>query len=148
MTQIIIGQVRFLLVTMCLGMALMAGYEILHFCRWMHRHAKWTIWMEDILYWCIMAVPAYILFYFYNDGTIRWYGALSVLCGGILYEKGIGRPLRKLLNRLLWKPRKRLKIWFGKVKNRIHIKFGKILRRKYRKNVAKKEEIVYSKRTK
>lgn len=139
MTQIIIGQVRFLLVTMCLGMALMAGYEVLHFIRWMHKPAKWVIWVEDVMYWCIMAVPAYILYYFFNDGIIRWYGALSMLCGGILYEKGIGRPLRKILGKILWKPRKKFIQLILKIKNKLHDEFVKILRRKYRKNVAKKE---------
>lgn len=37
---LILGQVRFLLLSVCLGMALLFGYELLHIIRWIFTHKK------------------------------------------------------------------------------------------------------------
>lgn len=108
MSDVIGGQVRFVLITLCLGMGLMAGYDILRFLRWIVRHQKWIVWLEDILYWLIMAVPAYVVFFMYNDGAVRWYGAAAVFLGGILYEQGISRVVRRFGRCHLEKPKQRL----------------------------------------
>lgn len=111
MIALILGQVRFLLLSVCLGMALLFGYELLHMLRWIFVHRKWVIWVEDIFYWCLVAVPAFIVLFIYNDGVIRWYGMLATLGGGILYEKGLGRPIRLALAKMLYKPRRRWERW-------------------------------------
>ena len=111
MIALILGQVRFLLLSVCLGMALLFGYELLHIIRWIFTHKKWVIWVEDILYWCLAAIPAFIVLFIYNDGVIRWYGMLATLSGGILYEKGLGRPVRFALAKILYKPRRRWDHW-------------------------------------
>ena len=80
MSEIIHGQVTFLIVTLCCGMALVFGYEILRFLRWMFWHPGILVWIEDILYWAVASVPVYYIFFVYNDGEIRWYGALQFLC--------------------------------------------------------------------
>lgn len=108
MSEIIMGQVRFVLVTLCLGMALMLGYDILRFMRWLIPHHKLLIGAEDILYWSLMAVPAYAVFFIYNNGEIRWYGALAVLLGGILYEQGISRVVRRFGRKYLEKPKNKI----------------------------------------
>jgi len=105
---IIMGQVRFVLVTLCLGMALMLGYDILRFIRWIIPHHKLLIGAEDILYWSMAAVPAYAVFFIYNSGEIRWYGALAVFLGGTLYEQGISRVVRRLGHKYLEKPKKKI----------------------------------------
>ena len=116
MIALILGQVRFLLLSVCLGMALLFGYELLHIIRWIFTHKKWVIWVEDILYWCLAAIPAFIVLFIYNDGVIRWYGMLATLSGGILYEKGLGRPVRFALAKILYKPRRRWDHWKQKRK--------------------------------
>lgn len=108
MSGIIMGQVRFVLVTLCLGMALMLGYDILRFVRWIIPHHKLLIGAEDILYWSLAAVPAYAVFFIYNNGEIRWYGALAVFLGGILYEQGISRVVRRFGHKYLEKPKKKI----------------------------------------
>ncbi len=94
MTEIIMGQVRFVLFSACLGMFLMAGYDILRLFRFLFRHGKIAVWAEDLLFWCLMSVPAYAVFFLYNDGAIRWYGVLAIFLGSILYEYGLSRPVR------------------------------------------------------
>lgn len=137
MTEIIIGQVRFVLVTAFWGMALMAGYDILRFVRWLLPHLKLVVAIEDICYWCIMAIPTYVVFFVFNDGEIRWYGALAVLLGGVLYEKGIGRHIRNFGHHHLTKPKNRLLRLFVKLKNKITKKHRE--RKAERKRVREEE---------
>ncbi len=110
MSQVIAGQVLFVLRSLCYGMLLMAGYDLLRLFRWMFSHTKIGIWIEDILYWCLAALPTFKMFFDYNEGIIRWYGLLGLLTGAVLYETGISKPLRKILHsRAEWIQRKKLR---------------------------------------
>lgn len=122
MTEIIMGQVRFVLVTLCLGMLLMFGYDLWRFIRWIIPHHKIVVWAEDILYWTLMAVPAYAVFFIYNNGEIRWYGALAVFLGGFLYEKGISSVLRRFGRRYLEKPKRKLGRFLSKIRKCFSLK--------------------------
>lgn len=135
MTKIIVGQVCFVLITNCLGMALMAGYDLLRLLRWLIPRRKVICQAEDIVYWMVAAIPAYGVFWLYNDGYIRWYGVTATLVGGLLYEKGISRPVRKLGVKILEKPKKRLYEKIGKECHKGKITFQKIGRRKRKKEV-------------
>lgn len=138
MSEIIMGQVRFLLVMLCLGMVLICGYDLLRFLRWLITHHKVVVWIEDILYWSLMSIPAYVVFFLYNDGEIRWYGVLAVILGGILYEKGISQVLRRLGNRYLEKPKRKFISWLSKMKKYLNVKkIVKKARRKKEKTIAK-----------
>lgn len=107
MSQIIRGQIFFVLATLCCGMLLMALYDVLRFLRWLLPHSRGWVWIEDIIYWTWMAVPVYCLFFVYNEGIIRWYGLLGLLLGAVLYETGISLPIRGFLgkwaDKIRWK---------------------------------------------
>lgn len=111
MSEVIQGQVRFLLMTALLGMALMGAYDILRFLRWLVPHHAVAVFFGDILFWVAASLPAYALFFVYNEGEIRWYGGLAVFLGGLLYEQGISLPLRRLGNRCFSGPRRRFIRW-------------------------------------
>lgn len=108
MTAMIVEQFRFVLMSACMGMVLMAGYDICRLCRWLIPHPGGLIFLEDMLFWCGMALPVYIVFYIYNNGAIRWYGALAVVLGSVLYEWGISRCIRRLGHQWLDGPKRRL----------------------------------------
>ena len=97
MSQVITGQVLFVLLSLCSGMLLMVGYDVLRLLRWFVAHNRISIWIEDILYWCLAALPILWLFFQYNEGIIRCYGLLGMIAGAVLYEAGISRPLRKII---------------------------------------------------
>lgn len=118
MSEIIIGQVRFLLMTSLLGMALMGAYDVCRFVRWLIPHHTVVVALEDILFWVFSSIPAYALFFFYNDGEIRWYGALAVFLGALLYEKGLSVPLRRLGDRYLGIPRRKLTRFLRRIKRK------------------------------
>lgn len=144
MSEIIIGQVRFLLMASLLGMALMVAYDVCRFLRWLIPHHRFVVALGDILFWTAVSVPAYGLFFIYNDGEIRWYGALAVLLGCLLYEKGISMPLRRLADYYLSIPRRKFIRLLGRWKRRCTegVKRGrrKIAQRRQRR---KEEKINY-----
>lgn len=114
MSEIIIGQVRFLLMTSLLGMALMGAYDVCRFLRWMIPHHGIVVALEDVLFWVAASVPAYGMFFIYNNGEIRWYGALAVFLGGALYEWGISKPVRQLGDRYLSRPKRKVAGFLGR----------------------------------
>lgn len=119
MSKIILGQVTFLLVTLCCGMALIFFYEVLRLLRWISSHPAGLIWIEDILYWAVASIPVFYIFFIYNDGEIRWYGVLMLLMGAWLYEYGISRPVRGLLVRIFGCHKPSFLKW---LRTKIHIK--------------------------
>ncbi|MBR1744276.1 MAG: spore cortex biosynthesis protein YabQ [Lachnospiraceae bacterium] len=91
----IMNQLRFLLLSLCLGMGIMAGYDVLRLFRWLIPHGSLWIWLEDLLFWCFAAFPSFLIFFLFNQGIIRWYGVVSVIAGALLYEFGISRVVRR-----------------------------------------------------
>lgn len=75
----------------------MLGYDGFRLLRWLVPHSKLVIAVQDILYWCVMSVPAFALFFYLHDGQIRWYGLLALFSGILMYEFGISSPIRKIL---------------------------------------------------
>ena len=98
MTEVILGQIQFILYMLCGGMALMLGYDGFRLLRWLVPHSKLVVAVQDILYWCVMSVPAFALFFYLHDGQIRWYGLLALFSGIAIYEFGISSPIRKILS--------------------------------------------------
>lgn len=139
MSEIIIGQVRFLLMTSLLGMVLMGAYDVCRFVRWLIPHHAAAVAMEDILFWVLASIPAYALFFFYNDGEIRWYGALAVLLGGLLYEKGISLPVRRLGDRYLSIPRRKIIRFLGRIKRRGMGRIKKVFQKIKSKSMERKQ---------
>lgn len=62
MTEVILGQLRFILWMMCGGMAILAGYDVLRLFRWLVPHGAVWIAVEDLFFWGAASVPAFILF--------------------------------------------------------------------------------------
>lgn len=98
MSQIILGQVQFILIMLCCGMGTIAGYDVLRLFRWLVPHAGLAVLLEDLLYWSAGAIPVFYLFFLFHDGEIRWYGIVSILLGIFLYEYGLSRPARRWLS--------------------------------------------------
>jgi hypothetical protein len=101
-SQVIREQIFFLVTTLCGGMFLMFGYDLLRLWRWIIPHRTIWFWIEDTLYWSAMSLPVFVVFYRMIDGVLRWYGMVGLLVGGILYECGISIPIRKGLSGI-WK---------------------------------------------
>lgn len=101
MNQIIHGQVIFLLASLCSGMLVMAGYEIVRFIRCIFKHNAIAKWIEDIVYWFIASIPVFYMFFYFNDGAVRWYGIAMLICGAYIYDVGISRPVHGMLKKIV-----------------------------------------------
>ena len=118
MRQIIQEQIYFQITTLCAGMFLMFGYDILRLWRWFLPHGKIWVWVEDLLYWSLSGIPVFILFFRMIDGVPRWYG----IAGGILYEAGISIPIRAGLHRILGKYNKKIGFRVAKLAKMLYSK--------------------------
>lgn len=108
MNEIIHGQVVFLLASLCSGMLVMAGYELIRLIRWLFKHNALFIWIEDVLYWLIVSVPVFQMFFYFNEGEIRWYGVVMLICGGYIYYAGISCPMHSFIKKIIEKLKKKV----------------------------------------
>lgn len=122
MRQIIQEQIYFQITTLCAGMFLMFGYDILRLWRWFLPHGKIWVWVEDLLYWSLSGIPVFILFFRMIDGVPRLYGIVGMLAGGILYEAGISIPIRAGLHRILGKYNKKIGFRVAKLAKMLYSK--------------------------
>lgn len=122
MRQIIQEQIYFQITTLCAGMFLMLGYDILRLWRWLIPHGKIWVWIEDLLYWSLLSIPVFVLFFQMIDGVPRWYGIAGMFAGGILYETGISIPLRTGLQRILGKYNKKIGFRVAKLAKMLYSK--------------------------
>lgn len=146
MKQLIAQQVQFILFMTISGMALMAGYDILRFLRWLVPRGNIMVALEDILYWSVASVPIFYLFLIYHDGIIRWYGVVAVFGGIILYEYAFSSPVRHKLGAVLdpWRKRLQRKIRHARAWSRGKRK--KVVKR-CQKIIAKRQKRVYNDKT-
>ena len=105
------AEAQVFLVSVLLGLELMAGYLILETIRGLIPHARWFRDLEDILYWIVCAVQAFRLLFRENDGSIRWYFLAGIALGMIFLYEILGKPLKKFL---LWVRMKRTAKDLGK----------------------------------
>lgn len=138
MSQIIWGQVLFVLASLCNGMLLMTGYDVVRLFRWLIPRGGLWLWLEDILYWSLAAVPTFYLFFSFNEGIIRWYGLLGILAGAILYETGISIPVRNFLGRYANPLRRKLLAPFQKGRQTAKQVYARRQKRKQQKRQQKK----------
>ena len=87
MSEIIYGQVRYLLASALSGMGCMFLYSIIRM-------------FELLLKLCM---PVKIIIYNINSGIIRWYGIVMIISGAVLYERGIYVPVKKSVEKIVRK---------------------------------------------
>lgn len=93
-------QCLFLFVTLSFGLQIGICHDLLRFVKWWMPRKRRCKELLEFLFWVILAIPVFQVFLQYEQGVIRWYGLAMLCLGGVLYERGIGRPLRRK-----WGPR-------------------------------------------
>lgn len=89
-------QLQFVVVTFLGGMGIMFCYSVLRLFRFLFPHKKIVVCMEDYLFWILASVPCFLVFFWGNDGSLRWYGVMAMFLGGIMFE-------RVIYQRMIWK---------------------------------------------
>lgn len=103
MSEIIHGQVQYLFAAVLSGMACMFLYGVIRIFRLFVKQSMPVKMIFDIVFWTCLAVPVFYIFYNINSGIIRWYGVIMMIAGAVLYEKGIYRPAKKIVEKIIRK---------------------------------------------
>lgn len=60
-------------------------YDSLRAARQSIRHSVSAVLIEDGIFWIAVFAACYTVFFLKNQGALRGYGFLGMICGGILY---------------------------------------------------------------
>lgn len=86
-------QLQFVVVTFLGGIGIMLCYSVLRLFRFLFPHKKIVVCIEDYLFWSMASIPCFLVFFFGNDGSLRWYGVMAMFLGGIVFESLIYRRI-------------------------------------------------------
>lgn len=125
MSEIISEQYEMLLISLCEGMALACGYNVIMIIRNVIKHNQIVKDIEDILYFMFVGIYIFVIVYIANQGIIRGFILFGVLAGASLFHMGIGihlvkivsKILNSIIDRLLKKTYKKVKIKITKRKD-------------------------------
>lgn len=110
MEYTIVLEVELLLEAFLLGAVLIFLYEVMQVLRRMKVPKERTRNIQDIFYWCIVAVATFFLLYRCNGGIIRGFAIAGVGIGMILTGKVlkmVGKGITILVRRLKDNKRRR-----------------------------------------
>lgn len=101
MSQTVVWELQFIAVTITLGVCLSVVYDLIRIFRRIIRHG--TIWMavEDILFWAASGIVVFVVSFWENNGSIRWYTLAGIMAGAGLYHGTISDVLVKVISGLL-----------------------------------------------
>ncbi len=109
------------------GMLVVFYYDFFRIVRGIKRHSTWMVAVEDIIFWFGTGCLIVAVLYSYNQGQVRIFVLLGMLCGVLLYNWGISPFIcgfvifiGKKIKSLLKKVTKR-----SKIKGNNHAKEGK-----------------------
>ena len=87
MEYTIVLEVELLLESFALGAVLIFFYEMMQAIRMIKKPKERTKNIQDIFYWCIVAVATFFLLYHCNDGVIRGFAIAGVGTGMVITGK-------------------------------------------------------------
>ncbi len=146
MNQAMVGDVRFFLASVLLGIAAAFCYDLLRVLRRFHKQSLFLVSLQDFIYWFLLGFAGFRLIYGYNAGTLRLCVFLGIGLGALLYLVTLGRFVVKYglkLLRLLTFPLQKGLLFLkkqGKLISRIW------LRRKKRNQQGRKDAFASKKR--
>lgn len=92
-------EARLLMMSIAMGVGLMALYDVLRVFRLLVRHGWLWIGIEDFFYWIFSGFATFYLLYRENDGALRFYAIGSVLMAMIVYDRIFSVNFLKLLKK-------------------------------------------------
>lgn len=88
--ELIIGQCRYFGASLLYGLGLMFCYDFLRVFRGIVRHGKFSIVLEDWLFWIVAAFLVFQMVFAMNYGMLRFFFVGSLIVGMWLYRKLVG----------------------------------------------------------
>ena len=68
------------------GLVIGFVFDFFRICRKIIKTTNIITYIEDLLFWIIVAIIIFFLVFMTNDGELRWYAFLGVLLGVIFYN--------------------------------------------------------------
>lgn len=99
MSDFITIEVRFFLISILSGIAILVLYDVLRIFRRIVSHHWFFVALEDILFWMISGVFIFAMMYQQNNGTIRGFSILGMLLGMIVYNQSVSPYVVTLISR-------------------------------------------------
>jgi len=93
MTVFVISQAYIFLCTVVGGMVIALIYDIFRIKRRAFKTGNLLTYVEDLLFWVIVAVIMFITVYYSNEGELRSYLFLGIVLGVILYALILSKPI-------------------------------------------------------
>lgn len=105
----ITAQMRLLVLSFALGIALMLIYDVIRFFRIVVGHGFWLVFIEDIIFWVIASGAIFALLFLENGGRIRFYAMAAVSVGMLLWYLIVGKRWQRFLYPKITKLKQNLK---------------------------------------
>lgn len=103
----------------CLGIF----YDFFRFLRVIKKFGKYSVAVQDIIFWCVSALVIFVFMMVYSCGVVRIYLVLGFAFGGIMYYFSFGK-LTFALFKLI---KKAMKIIGGVMRKYLLVPIGKLL---------------------
>ena len=91
----------FFLLTVVLGAAVAFLFDIFRVIRKLKKHKKWSVHLQDAVFWLVTSLIVLYFILNYSDGEIRFFYLLGILLGGCLYFVTISYYIRVVLIRII-----------------------------------------------
>ncbi len=101
MSPEIINESIFWLYCFVTGIAITMIYDLLRILRNLIRHPYIAVAFEDIVFWIIVSVILFLLLYYLNNGTVRWFAVFGLFLGMLFYKKIFGDFLVNFMSTIL-----------------------------------------------
>lgn len=101
MNQAMVGDVRFFLASVLLGVIAAFCYDLLRVWRRFYKQSLFFVSLQDFIYWFLLGLAGFRLIYSYNAGTLRLFVFLGIGFGVLLYSVTLGRFVVKYGLKLL-----------------------------------------------
>ena len=155
MSQSIVQESVFLFHSIILGIGIAFFYDLIRVFRRVIPHGTFFVALEDLLFWISCSLIMFIMLYYENSGTIRWFSIAGAGLGMLLYINTVGRIFAKSVSliiiktekgickilKTLWKPFafiiKKITGFVKKIKKKIYRiikKIGRFLKRRIKGN--------------
>lgn len=138
-SEIIGSEAVFFGMSLLVGMGLRVVYDVFRIWRRVIKHGNFWIGIEDMFYWIFCTIAIFLLLYRENDGMLRLFAFIGILCGMGIYHILLSRYVLKffvwLLNGVLVKIRGVSRVVFGpfiKIGRKILVFFKKWLKKIYK----------------
>ncbi|PFG03320.1 spore cortex biosynthesis protein YabQ [Bacillus sp. es.036] len=95
--------VQFYTMVSMVAMGVWLGIAMDTYSRFLHPNRKknWFLYANDVVFWLLQGLIIFYVLYFVNEGAIRFYVFLAILCGYSAY-RALFQPLyRRLLERII-----------------------------------------------